>query len=101
MWRHYASAIVLLLLAGCATAMDVGLPDGSTGYSLNCSGQANWGQTWGACMKKAAEVCKGRGYDILARDQNTGRVSTITANDSGLWGSSSTVTEREMIVRCK
>ena len=100
MWRLH-TALLGLLLAGCATAMDVGLPDGSAGYSLNCSGQANWGATWGACMKKAAEVCKGRGYDILARDQSSGRVTTLTANDYGLWGSSAVVTNREMIVRCK
>jgi hypothetical protein len=100
MQRYYVG-LLALGLAGCATAMDVGLPDGSTGYSLNCSGQANWGQTWGACMKKAAEVCKGRGYDILARDQNSGRVTTVTANEYGAWGSSTMMTEREMIVRCK
>ena len=94
-------AVIGLLLAGCATSMDIGLPDGSTGYALNCSGQSAWGASWGACMKRAAELCKGRGYDVLMRDERTGRVATLTATQFGLVGSSAPTTDREMIVRCK
>ena len=95
--RQLHMASIGLLLAGCATAMDVGLPDGSTGYALNCSGQA---LSWGACLKKAGQLCQGRGYNILARDERTGRVTTLTASEYGLFGSSAPVTSREMVVRC-
>jgi hypothetical protein len=88
----------LLLLASCATATDVGLPDGSTGYALNCSGTA---MSWGMCLKKAGEVCRGRGYDILARDQHTGLTTIIAANPSSLYRGTLPTVDREMIVRCR
>jgi hypothetical protein len=87
-----------LLLASCATATDVGLPDGSTGYALNCSGTA---MSWGMCLKKAGEVCRGHGYDILARDQHTGQTTIITANPNYLYGGTLPTVDREMIVRCR
>lgn len=96
--RQLHMAGIGFLLAGCATAMDVGLPDGSTGYSLNCSGQA---LSWGACLKKAGQLCKGRGHDIVARDERSGRVTTLTASEYRLFGSSAPVTTREMVVRCR
>jgi len=53
--------------------------------------------SWGMCMKKAGEVCRGRGYDILARDQRTGQMTIITSQ----YGSSLPTVDREMIVRCR
>ena len=88
----------LVLLTGCATATNIGLPDGSEGYALNCSGTANG---WGACWKKAGEVCQGRGYEILARDETTGQMTILNANNYGLYGSSSPTISRELIVKCK
>ena len=96
--RQLYMAGIGLLLAGCATAMDVGLPDGSTGFALNCSGS---GLTWGSCLQKASQLCQGGAYDILSRDERTGRVSTLSYTQFGLVGSSAPVTNREMIVRCK
>lgn len=87
-----------LLLASCATATDVGLPDGSTGYALNCSGTA---MSWGMCLKRAGEVCRGHGYEILARDQHTGQTTIITANPSYLYGGTLPTVDPEMIVRCR
>jgi hypothetical protein len=70
------------------------LTDGSQGYALNCGGTA---MNWGMRMKKAGEVCRGRGYDILARDQRTGQMTLITPQ----YGSSLPTVDREMIVRCR
>src|SRR5262249_7956901 len=88
----------LLLLASCATATDVGLPDGSQGYALNCSGTA---LSWGMCLKKAGEVCRGNGYDIRGRDQHTGQTTINTANPNYLYGGTLPTVDREMFVRCR
>lgn len=52
---RYSTLGAALLLAGCVVAKPVALPNGSTGYSINCSGRFDMGD----CMNKAAEVCKG------------------------------------------
>lgn len=87
-----------LFLGSCATSTDLILPDGSKGYSLNCGGAAN---TWGTCLKKAGELCKERGYEILARDQNTGQFTALSADQYSAFGSSSAIIYREMIVKCR
>lgn len=69
------------------------LPDGSKGYSIDCSGGA---YTIADCMNKAAEVCAGA-YQIMGQDSaSTGGVLMPMGNGavfvSGL--------QRSMIVSC-
>ena len=82
--------------SGCASR-NVALPDGKQGYSVRCNGNHNG---WGDCMNKAAEVCDGGPYDVYARDQSTGRITMLTANQSNLQGYSVPMRRREMIFSC-
>lgn len=63
----------VVLLAGCAYAKTVTLPDGSKGYSIDCSGGA---MDMSYCLSKAGELCKGP-YRIL--DQSTSDGGVIVA----------------------
>jgi hypothetical protein len=89
-----ASLSVFVLLTACTTATEIGLPSGNQGYALNCSGGM-----WADCFKKAGEICNGRGYDILSRDESTGAV-TVVNPQLGL-ATTRPTSEREMIVQCK
>ncbi len=59
----------VLMLAGCATAERIPLPDGSMGYVIeDCDNLAE-------CYKKAAEVCGGK-YQLVDRtDSSAGSIS--------------------------
>lgn len=86
--------LLLLLLAGCATAKTTHMPDGSIGHSINCSGGA---LSWNQCYEKAGDLCKTQGYEVIAggSDQNT----VIAGNQYGLYGGASMT--RSMLVKCK
>jgi hypothetical protein len=47
------------VLAGCATAEPVPLPNGDTGFAIKCGNMAD-------CYKKAAELCGGK-YEIVGQ----------------------------------
>ena len=64
----------LLMLGGCVSAEAMKLPDGRTGYVIECNGGL---QSMAACMNKAAEVCAGP-YEVLNRDQSTAPVATFS-----------------------
>lgn len=79
---------------GCATATQTYTPDGSQGYSIDCSGNA---LTWGKCYEKAGELCGNRGYELVTKTGDEGAV--VSGTQYGLFGGS--VTTRNMIITCK
>jgi len=89
-----ALLVLPLILVGCATATPTYAPDGSQAHSLNCSGTA---RNWGMCYEKAGELCKERGYEVVAggTDQSAGAY----ANREGFYASSSHT--RNLVVKCK
>lgn len=94
-----AAALVVAGLSGCASSNDaslINLPDGQTGYAVNCSG-ADAGSSWASCYVLAGKKCGATGYDIVSKDNEEGGptgggiTNVISAN----------VKNRSMIVRCK
>jgi hypothetical protein len=94
-----AAALAIASLAACASSNDaslINLPDGQTGYAINCSG-ADAGSSWGSCYVLAGRKCGATGYDIVSKDNEEGGptgggiTNVISAN----------VKNRSMIVRCK
>lgn len=86
-------------LAACASSNNaslINLPDGQTGYAVNCSG-ADAGSSWASCYVLAGKACGATGYDIVSKDNEEGGptgggiTNVISAN----------VKNRSMIVRCK
>ena len=86
--------LLVLLLAGCATSTKSYLPDGSMGYSIQCSGSA---QSWGNCYEKAGELCGAKGYEIVAG--GTDHTSAVIAGPNGMVGGSGST--RNLLVKCK
>jgi hypothetical protein len=94
-----AAAIAIASLGACASSNDaslINLPDGQTGYAVNCSG-ADAGSSWASCYVLAGQKCGATGYDIVSKDNEEGGptgggiTNVISAN----------VKNRSMIVRCK
>jgi hypothetical protein len=86
-------------LGACASSNNaslINLPDGQTGYAINCSG-ADAGSSWASCYVLAGKACGATGYDIISKDNEEGGptgggiTNVISAN----------VKNRSMIVRCK
>lgn len=50
------------ILAGCAFSTEYRSQDGWINYVINCSGAAS---NFGACLDKAGDICRGRGYRVL------------------------------------
>jgi hypothetical protein len=93
------TAAAVASLGACASSNDaslINLPDGQTGYAVNCSG-ADAGSTWASCYVLAGQKCGATGYDIISKDNEEGGPTgggisnVISAN----------VKNRSMIVRCK
>jgi hypothetical protein len=76
------------LLAGCASSSPTYAPDGSQAYSLTCSGM---------CYEKAGQICKERGYEVVAG--GTDQSGTVVASRDGLYGGSSHT--RNLVIKCK
>ncbi|MBC8749335.1 hypothetical protein OKW43_004396 [Paraburkholderia sp. WC7.3g] len=100
--RASLSAAALLLaagLGGCAssnTTTLINLPNGQTGFAVNCSG-ADAGSSWASCYVQAGKACGATGYDIVSKDNDEGG----TAGGSVTNVVSANVKNRSMIVRCK
>jgi hypothetical protein len=96
-----ALGVAILAAAGlnaCASSNNaslIHLPDGQTGYAINCSG-ADAGSTWGSCYVLAGNKCGATGYTIVSKDNEEGGPTgggisnVISAN----------VKNRSMVVRC-
>jgi hypothetical protein len=94
-----AAVLALAMLGACASSNDaslINLPDGQTGYAVNCSG-ADAASSWASCYVLAGKACGATGYDIISKDNEEGGptgggiTNVISAN----------VKNRSMIVRCK
>ena len=80
-------------LGGCTTSSPTHMPDGSTGFAINCSGNAN---SIAGCYDKAAELCKGQGFTVVDRDGSTGySVQKYGNSYSGV-----SYAKRTMMVKC-
>lgn len=94
-----AAVVAISGLGACASSNEaslINLPDGQTGYAVNCSG-ADAGSSWASCYVLAGKKCGATGYDIVSKDNEEGGptgggiTNVISAN----------VKNRSMIVRCK
>ena len=61
---RYVVVACLAMVAGCTTAKDVYLPDGTLGYHVGCSGTA-FATDSADCYQKAGEICGAKGYTIV------------------------------------
>jgi hypothetical protein len=86
--------LAVITLNGCATNTPIYHNDGKQAQSIDCS---KGNLTWGDCYKKAGEVCKEAGYDILNKaTDESGAIVATGGTLSGGFGAT-----RTLIVRCK
>jgi hypothetical protein len=86
--------LAVTTLVGCATATPIYDNEGKQAQSIDCSKGA---LTWGDCYKKAGEVCKEAGYEILNKaTDESGAIVATGGTLSGGFGAT-----RTLIVRCK
>jgi len=90
----FMSAIAIANISGCASSSKTFLPDGREGYTINCSGSA---LSWDLCYSKAGELCKERGYQVIARDGESGMAASA---NQGLFFAGTTA-NRSMLIQCK
>lgn len=86
--------VLTFLLTGCASSSPTYAPDGSHAFSLDCSGTV---RNWGMCYEKAGELCKERGYEVVAGGSDSS--STLVANQNGVVASSGHT--RSLVIKCK
>lgn len=93
------TAVLIASLSACAssnTTSLINLPNGETGFAVNCSG-ADAGSSWASCYVQAGKACGATGYDIVSKDNDQGGAAgggvtnVVSAN----------VKNRSMIIRCK
>lgn len=93
------AALLAAGLNGCAssnTTSLINLPNGETGFAVNCSG-ADANSSWASCYVQAGQACGATGYDIISKDNDQGGAAgggvtnVVSAN----------VKNRSMIIRCK
>jgi hypothetical protein len=82
-----------MFLGACATSTVTYLPDGSRGYSIQCSGSA---VSWAQCEQKAGSLCKSAGYEEISRREDSG--ASISGTQFGVFGG--TTHNRSMLVKC-
>lgn len=100
------TALLALLLGGCAFAQPMYMPDGSQGYNISCDGAAN---SIGKCFQKAGELCGTGGYDIVTREgeiipygSSVGGFNANAYQAQGAYVSQSgAFVNRSLIVRCR
>lgn len=69
------------LLTGCAFSTEYRSQDGWLNYVVNCSGPA---ANFAACMDKAGDICRGRGYRVLDVEGGEPPVSPETMPPPGV-----------------
>jgi hypothetical protein len=90
------TAVGLSACASSNTTSLINLPNGESGFAVNCSG-ADADSSWASCYVQAGQACGATGYDIISKDNDQGGptgggvTNVVTAN----------VKNRSMIVRCK
>lgn len=78
------TALLTLLITGCATDRTMFYKDGQQVQVLSCSGP-----TFTGCLEKASNICQSGGYDVL--DRSSVRQSGII----------SATEHKELIVACR
>ncbi|WP_339502581.1 hypothetical protein [Pseudomonas silesiensis] len=61
-------AVAVLALAGCTTNVKTHAKRGVSGIVVDCSGL---GSGWEKCRKRAEKECKGAGYKVVTRSDDT------------------------------
>jgi hypothetical protein len=91
--------LLIATLSACAssnTTSLISLPNGDTGFAVNCSG-ADAASSWASCYVQAGNACGATGYDIVSKDNDEGG----TAGGGVTNVVSANVKNRSMIIRCK
>ncbi|RKF48291.1 hypothetical protein [Paraburkholderia fungorum] len=94
-----AAVLLAAGLSGCAssnTTSLINLPNGQTGFAVNCSG-ADAASSWASCYVQAGKACGATGYDIVSKDNDEGGAAGGSITNVV----SANVKNRSMIVRCK
>jgi len=78
------TALLALLISGCATDKTMFYKDGQQVHVLSCSGP-----TFTGCLEKASNICQSAGYDVLDR---------ASVRQSGII---SATEYKELIVACR
>lgn len=86
--------LLALGLGACAAQKAAYLPDGSKGFSINCSGPY---LNWGACEQKAGQICGERGYDVVSKQGDQNAQATAAG---GVFVAGANV-QRTFLIRCK
>jgi hypothetical protein len=76
-------------VAGCSSVKSISLPDGRSGFLIQCGGTMN---SWATCVEKVSEICGSQGYEIVSKNEEEG-----IAN---LMGSVTPTIARDMIAIC-
>ena len=91
-----ALAASALMLGACAnTSQLTYLPDGNTGFAINCSG-SDASSTWAQCYAKAGEACGAYGYKVVSKDVDNGAAGGGTVGN--LFGAN--IKNRSMVIQC-
>jgi len=94
-----AAALLVGGLSGCAssnTTSLIHLPNGETGFAVNCSG-ADASSSWASCYVQAGQACGPTGYDIISKDNEQGGAAGGSVTNVV----SANVKNRSMVIRCK
>jgi hypothetical protein len=81
--RKLAARVCLVsstfFIISCATAKLTYLDNGQPAYLVKCGG---WFANWNACVVKAGQVCRRRGYSVSSADEFEGRMLLTCKADS-------------------
>jgi hypothetical protein len=94
-----AATLFAASLSGCAssnTTSLIHLPNGETGFAVNCSG-ADANSSWASCYVEAGQACGATGYDIISKDNDQGGAAGGSVTNVV----SANVKNRSMVIRCK
>ena len=83
-----------LILTGCATSQETYTESGRPGYTIDCSGTA---RNWGMCYEKAGNICRERGYDIVAGGSDQDAAIVVSNGNAA----GHVKNNRSMVIQCK
>jgi len=94
LWPRVAASLGLTAIVACATSATTYGPDGRVAHAIQCSGAV---LTWGDCFRKAGEICKEAGYDVVSGNGESGTVVSATAYGAF----AAPPMNRSLVVSCK
>jgi hypothetical protein len=101
--------MLILTLAGCATVVDVPLPDGAMGHGVSCDTPL---PDWGACTAMSTKICTGTTFRIINQQEqpevvnNPGSAATTLQfggkiiNIPATAPSQTVIVHRAMVIAC-